>query len=381
MAIRRRGKKSWEVCVELGHDPLTDKRRRAVQNVKGTRRDALLVQTQLSAQRDTGIDLEPSRLTLAAYLDRWLASIRPDIAPATYTRYEGIVRVQIKPHLGAISLTKLRPLHVQEFYARLRRSGRVNGGPLAARTVLHTHRVLSTALNRALQTQLIGRNVCEAVRAPQAQRPELRVFGGDETRALLTAAEAADSVCASVIAMAVHTGMRQGELLGLRWKAVDLERTVITVRTTLQRDRGGGFSFREPKTSRSRRSIPVGGAGVDVLRRVRARQLRERLAAGRAWKDADLVFASATGAPLTVKALQHAFHQLLRANGLPRIRFHDLRHTHASLLLLRGANPKVVSERLGHTTVAFTLDTYSHLLPGLQEDAARDLDAWLRSSS
>jgi integrase len=238
--------------------------------------------------------------------------------------------------------------------------------------------VLSTALNRALQTQLVSRNVCEAVRPPQAGRPELRVFDGDETRTLLAVTSAIDSVYACVVALAVATGMRQGELLGLRWKDVDLDGAAIVVRTTLERGKEGKFQFREPKTSRSRRRIPIGAAGVEVLRRARTRQLRERLAAGPAWRDADLVFTGPAGLPVSVPSLQKAFYRLLRTNGLPKIRFHDLRHTHASLLLLRGANPKVVSERLGHTTVAFTLDTYAHLLPGVQEDAARDLDAWLR---
>jgi len=376
MGVRRRGRNSWEVTVELGRDPLTGRRRRQSQTIRGTRRDAEAVRVHLLHRITTGIDLEPTRLTVAAYLERWLDAVRPNLAPTTRRSYEGLLRHQVIRYIGAIPLSKLRPLHVQQLYACLREEGRADGrGGLGPRTLLHVHRVLSEALGQAVHWQIVARNVCQAVEAPQPRRPEMRALSPKEARRLLEIGEAADNTSGDAVILALHTGLRLGELLALHWEDVDLERGLVSVRRTLENV--SGTTFREPKTAKGRRAVPVGPTVVERLRRLRRRQLEHSLAAGPSWQERGLVFAASDGGLLSGFALRRAFYRLLSQAGLPRVRFHDLRHTHASLLLARGVHPKVVSERLGHATVGITLDTYSHVLPTLQEQAARDLDAWL----
>jgi integrase len=376
MGVRRRGRNSWEITVELGRDPLTGRRRRLSQTIRGTRRDAEAVRVHLLHRIATGVDLEPTRLTVGTYLERWLEAVRPNLAPTTRRGYEGLLRHQVIPYIGDIPVSKLRPLHVQQLYARLREEGRADGkGGLAPRTLLHVHRVLSEALGQAVRWQIMARNVCQAVEAPQPRRPEMRALPPEEVRRLLELAKAADNTYSDAVILALHTGLRLGELLALQWEDVDLERGTVSVRRTLENV--SGIAFREPKTAKGRRVVPVGPTVVERLRRRRRQQLEECLAAGPSWQDRGLVFTSSDGGILSGFALRRAFYRLLSKAGLPRVRFHDLRHTHASLLLTRGVHPKVVSERLGHATVGITLDTYSHVLPTLQEEAARDLDAWL----
>jgi integrase len=376
MGVRRRGRNSWEITVELGHDPVNGRRRRLTQTVKGTRRDAEVIRAHLLHRITTGIDLEPTRLTVAAYLERWLEAVRPNLAPTTRRGYEGLLRHQVIPYIGGIPISKLRPLHVQQLYARLREEGRADGrGGLNPRTLLHVHRVLSEALQQAVRWQIVARNVCQAVEAPQPRRAEIRALSPEEARRLLEVAGAADDTSGDAVILALHTGLRLGELLALHWEDVDLERGTVSVRRTLENVSGN--TFREPKTARGRRVVPVGPTVVERLRRRRRLQQEKCLTAGSSWQDQRLVFTSADGGILSGFALRRAFYRLLSQARLPRVRFHDLRHTHASLLLARGVHPKVVSERLGHATIGITLDTYSHVMPTVQEQAARDLDAWL----
>ena len=376
MAVRRRGS-GWLVTIELGRDPATGKRRRAHLTTT-TRREAEREFAKRRHDVDTGLEIEPTRLTLSQYIERWLSTARVNLAPTTHHRYEGLIHHQVIPYIGHVSLAKLRPIHVQQLYAQLRADGRVDGnGGLAAKTILQVHHVLSRALGQAVRWQLLPRNVCQAVQAPQTQRKELRTLDLEGAQRLAAEAEAEDNVCGDAVVVALHSGLRMGELLALRWDDVDLEQGRLVVQRALQFLRGSGFSFRQPKTAGSRRTVPLGTTALDALRRARVRQLQERLIVGPAYKDQGLVFATALGTPIFHSNLRRAFQRLLISADIGRLRFHDLRHTHASLLLARGVHPKIVSERLGHASISITLDTYSHVLPGLQEDAVRDLDAWL----
>lgn len=376
MAIRRRGR-SWLVTVEMGRDPLTGQRRR-VNLTASTRREAKREEARLRHEVATGIDIEPSKITLAEYLNRWLESMRPSLGPRTFARYVALMRRQVIPRIGSVTLTKLRPLHVQQLYAKLRENGRIDGrGGLADKSLLQTHRIFSEALKHAVGLQLVHQNVCQMVKAPQVRRKEVRTLSPDETRVLVDAATAADSVYGDAIILAIHTGMRMGELLGLKWEDVDLDQERLIVKRSLQHLDKNRVVFQQPKTPKSRRSMPLGPTALDSLKRLRRRQLEERLSVGPGYKEQDLVLASAVGTSISPANVRRAFERILKSAGVERVRFHDLRHTHASLLLARGIHPKVVSERLGHASIAITLDTYSHVLPVLQEEAACDLDAWL----
>jgi integrase len=215
------------------------------------------------------------------------------------------------------------------------------------------------------------------VEAPKAGRTEIKAIGVEEARCLLDAALTEGSAYGDCVVLALHTGLRLGELLGLRWEDVDLERGLLTVRRTLQHLPGREQEFREPKTARSGRTIPLGSAAVSVLERLRRRQREERLASGPAYQNRGMVLSTVLGTPLDDRNVRRAFYRIARNAGVEPMRFHDLRHTHATLLLARGVHPKVVSERLGHATIGITLDTYSHVLPNLQEEAIKDFDAWL----
>ena len=236
--------------------------------------------------------------------------------------------------------------------------------------------MLHAALHHAVKWRLLAVNAADAVDRPRAERREPVALGPDEVTRVIVAADR--TRYATLVILAVMTGMRRGELLGLRWRDVDLRGGTLSVCQTGQWLTRQGVVFRPPKTAKSRRSIALSDDTRRALQAHRQQQLEERLALGPAYSDRDLVFATAAGAPVDPSNLSRAWATIVRAAGLQRIRFHDLRHAHATLLLREGVHPKVVSERLGHASMAITLDTYSHVLPGLQQDAAARLDALLR---
>jgi integrase len=335
---------------------------------------------QLLHQRDGGIDAPPGKLAVGEYLQRWLEDYaKGNTAPRTYERYEQIVRQHLIPALGAIPLARLRPQHIQACYSEARQAGRIDGkdGGLSAQTVLHHHRVLREALHHAVRWQLLARNPADAVEAPRPPRHEMRVLTPDGVQRLLAACE--DSELYAIVFVAVATGLREGEILALRWSDVDLHGSSAHVTRTLQYVSGRGLLFREPKTSRSRRRVSLSRETVAVLSEHRRRQLERRLALGPGYEDQNLVFVGSAGKPIPPYSVSQRFATLVKAAGIGPLRFHDLRHTSATLMLSAGVHPKIVSERLGHSGVAITLDTYSHVLPGLQEEAANLLDAFLRS--
>ena len=212
---------------------------------------------------------------------------------------------------------------------------------------------------------------------PQAHKADIKPLTAEEAHRLIDVAEAEDTTYADVILMAIHTGLRMGELLAVSWDDVDTERGKLTVRLSLQQLPGQKATLRKPKSAGSQRTIPLGPTATRLLSQARRRQLRQRLAAGPAYEEGGLVFSTALGTPLGANNVRRILQGMLARAGVREIRFHDLRHTHATLLLMRGVHPKIVAERLGHANIAITLDTYSHVLPNLQEEAVRDLDAWL----
>lgn len=373
--IRKRGRNSWTVVVDMGRDPTTGKRKQLWRSVRGTRRDAEGLLVQLLHLRDGGIDIFPGKVTVADYLQRWLEDYaRPKTAPKTYEGYAQIIRCHLVPALGAIPLAKLRPQHVQAYYSRMLHRGRADGkeGGLSAQTILHHHRLLKEAFHQAVRWQLIAHSPIDVVEPPRPVRKEMQVLTPDGVQRLLSACK--DPDLHAVVFVAVSTGLREGELLGLRWSDLDLSAGSLHVMRVLQYISGQGLTLREPKTSRSRRRVALSPETVSVLTEHRRRQLERRLALGSAYDDQGLVFAGPTGKPIPPYSVSQRFATLVKTAGLAPLRFHDLRHTSATLMLSAGVHPKVVSERLGHSGVSITLDTYSHVLPGIQEQAASLLD-------
>ncbi|MDP6494857.1 MAG: site-specific integrase, partial [Dehalococcoidia bacterium] len=284
----------------------------------------------------------------------------------TFRRYEEYVRLHVVPHIGRVRLSRLTPQHIQELYSRKLDEG------LSPTTVHHLYAVLHRALHQALKLGLVARNVTEAVEPPRPVRSEHLALTPGQARELLAAARS--DRLEGLYVLALTSGMRQGELLALRWPDVDLDGGKARVRSTLLRDGTLG----EPKTSKGRRQITLLAVTIEALRRHRLRQYGDRLSVGPAWTDRDLVFTNAVGNFLDANNLRHrAFPALLKRAGVPRIRFHDLRHSTASLLMSIDVHPKVVQELLGHSQIAITMDTYSHLMPNLQREAMEGLDRLL----
>jgi len=289
--------------------------------------------------------------------------------------YQSEVRTHIATNLGAIPLTQLRPQHLQTYYANALSQGRVDGkGGLSARTVLYHHRILSEALSHAVKMGILVRNVAEAVDPPRPEHKTMTTMAAEDIpKFLLTSRSTPYHV---LFCTGLFTGMRLGELLALRWCDVDLDLASLSVVQALYKRRGVCRMI-EPKSPHSRRSIALSPVPALLLRQHKAQQEAERILLGISLNDADLVFAHPNGSPLDPGTVAHTFTKVLTRAGLPHIRFHDLRHTHATLMLKAGVHPKIVQERLGHGSIAVTLDTYSHVVSGLQEVAAQRFEGTL----
>jgi integrase len=316
--------------------------------------------TKAMAQRDSALAFETGKLTVAEYMNKWLTdSARNRLRPKTYEDYSGLTLRHIVPALGHIKLKNLTPLHVQQFYGAKLESG------LSKRTVEYLHAVLHSALKQAVRWELVHRNVTEAVDPPRPERKERPTFNLDQARLFLEAAQ--DDGWGALYMLVIQTGMRRGELFGLRWDDVDLDNGWLHVRQALAHD---GKSFSLPKTAKGRRRIRLTAEAVEALRKHRIAQHQERLQLGSDWRDHGLVFCSSVGTPMNPdNFIKRQYKPLLRRAELPYIRFHDLRHTFASLMMPHVKNPQIVQQMLGHSRISTTLDVYSHLSPDMQEEA------------
>jgi integrase len=373
-SIIKRGKSSYIVVLNLGNDPTTGKRKQQWVSVKGTKKEAEKRLSELLHQLDTGTFMRPGKTTLAEYLERWLADYaKPNLAPRTAEGYETIIRQHLIPELGNYPLTHLKPEHLQKYYTEMLNSGRCNtSGGLSAQTVRHHHTALHKALQTAVEWGLLGRNVADAVRPPRAQRSEMRTWDEDDISRFLQATK--DTPYYALFYLALFTGMRRSELLALRWQDLDLLLCQVSVNRSLHHLRDGSYVFTEPKSARSRRTIALSPSSVQVLQDHYEKRKLEQTMLGIPLKDDDLVFSTPDGKPLRPNTVTRAWTMLAARAGVKVIRLHDARHTHASLMLKQGIHPKIVQERLGHSTIAVTLDTYSHVAPGLQEAAAKRFD-------
>jgi len=327
------------------------------------------------AQRNQslGLPMLNDRMPLAEFLQEWLAEkVKPSVRPYTYMAYEVNVRVHIVPALGRVPLTQLNPQQVQRFVNQKLEDG------LAPKTVKYIRQTLHAALAHAERWGLVHRNVASLVEIPRHEQREMSAFTTAEARRFLQAIEG--DRLEALFRVALALGLRQGEALGLRWSDVDFEVGTLRVRHGLQRH-GHEYHLMPPKTARSRRVIPLPPSIAAALLAHRGRQKKERLHAGPSWDEQwDLVFCRPNGKPLDHTRVNSHFGQLLQDAGLPRIRFHDLRHSCATLLLVQGVPPRVVMEILGHSDIAMTMNTYTHVLPELQQQAAQRIEEFLTSA-
>jgi integrase len=373
--MRRRGA-GWEYYYrEL--DPGTGRWRQRSKGGFATRAEATAGLRSVLHSMDRGAYVSPTRLTVRAYLEeRWLPAITMTVRPSTHASYARNIRLHVAPQLGAVPLQKLEPMMLNDFYLHLLTNGRADGkGGLSVRSVRYVHFVLHRALRDAMRWQLLTRNVTEAADPPKESarlRPEIRTWSPESLRAFLDGTRGDRRNVAWLLL--ASTGMRRGEVLGLRWADVDLRAAQLAIRQTLL-TADMVTLFGEPKSRRSRRVVALVTTTIEALQRHRRNQLEEKLALGPAYQDGDLVFARRDGRAYEPDEFSREFDRKSKRLDLPRIRLHDLRHTWATLALQAGIHPKVVSERLGHGTIAVTLDIYSHVTPSLQREAADQVAA------
>ena len=361
--IRKRGE-SWEITVYRGKGP-DGNYSRHFETVHGRKADAQKRLNELLVSFEKGIYMPPGRLTVAEHLRNWLDGYgRTNCSHRTVDGYQSIIETHLVPALGHIQLKHLHPQAIQGYYGKACQR-------LSARTVHHHHRVLSQSLKFAVRQGYLGQNPADLVDPPSPRKTVMRTLTPGEVEVLLENAQT--SYYYPVIYTAISTGLRQAELLGLRWRDIDLDMASLSVSQVLYK-RGGICQFLEPKTSHSRRRVAMTPKLALFLREYKEQREWFYLELGRQLTLDELLFTTVEGKPIDPCVLSHAFTRMARAVGMEGVRFHDLRHTFASLMLLRGAKPKVISEALGHASVAFTMDTYSHIIEGMQEDAMALLD-------
>lgn len=320
---------------------------------------------EMRSQIKNGLSYTAARITLAQFLQEWLEAYQNSIRPKTFQQYKQIVDQYLAPELGRTKLKDLRPDHIQTFYGLLRERGK------SERTLLLIHAILHRALNQAMRWGLISHNPAQVVIRPKLKRREMTVLTAAQARDLLI--QAKGSRLDTLLWIALTTGLREGEILGLKWSDLNWSYRKLMVQRQLQRQKGRGLVFAEPKSATGRRAITLSSDIISKLRGHRVVQAYERLFAGSRWRENDLIFPSLIGTPLDPRNLFRQYKELLEQAGLPNIRFHDLRHTAATLMLQQHTHPKVVQERLGHSDISLTLNTYSHVLPDIQDEAAEKL--------
>ncbi len=375
--ITRRGRSSWRLKFDTGTDALTGKRQTRYVTVRGKRRDAEQELARLLNEAHNGTLIEPSKVTVAESLRAWL-DVAQGLSPKTAERYRQLAEQQIIPYLGPVVLQKLRPAHVQDWHGKIAREGGKEGRPLSARTVGHAHRVLHKALQRAVANETLPRNVASLIAPPKVEAQEIEILSAEEMVDVL--AKLDGHALYHIATLALATGMRRGELLALRWEDLDLEGATVTIKRSLEETRAG-LRFKAPKTEHGRRTISLPPSSVDALRAHRRHQLELRIALGQGRPESSaLVFSTVEGGPLSPDNISRDWRRVTAARKLPRVRFHALRHTHASALIASGLDVLTISRRLGHASPVVTLAIYGHLFGDTDREAASAIEVALRTT-
>jgi integrase len=367
-SVYRRKDGRWVAAI-----PLEDGKKKFIYCKKQSEAlKALQLATQAKMQ---GALIATGDQILSVFLTSWLQdTAQHAVREKTYISYRQLIELHVLPLLGKVKLQKLGPQHLQRLYNTKHEEG------YSPQTIQHIHRLLHRALKDAVRWNLVPRNVCDLVDTPRVPKKEMQTLTPEQAQQFLDAARG--DPLEALYVLALNTGMREGELLALQWKDIDFKRGKLQVKRKIMRLPKKGFVISEPKTARSKRSIPLAPLTLEALKQHRLRQYEQRQEAGPLWDEQDLVFCNSMGRPIEVgNMLRRSFRPLLAKAGLPQIRFHDLRHSCATLLLTMEVHPKVVQERLGHSQISVTLDMYSHVLPTIQEDATRRLETLLAQRS
>jgi integrase len=374
--IRQRAPGSYTITIYLGKDPTTKKKKWHTATIRGTKREAQIECAKLITAITGGGFSEPNKVTVAEFLERWLTHMTTQVDVRTHVGYAEKARKNITPLLGHVVLTKLRPDQIEAAYTKALTSGRRDGnGGLSPGTVHHMHRILKQAFKQAVKWKLLAVNPCDAVDPPKVEKKEMKTYDMPQTVGALNEMRTTRFLVAYLLA--AMCGLRRGEITALRWKAVDLDAGMIRVVQT-SRQIGTEVSYKPVKNTKGR-PVALSPIMVAELRAHRIRQTEEMLQLGLKRAGDSFVFAQPDGSPIKPGSLTNEWKRLVAKHKLPKIRFHDLRHTHATAMLASGIHPKIAQERLGHSTIAITMDLYSHVMPNMQADAVALDDALLKA--
>jgi integrase len=370
--IRERSPGRWAIVVDV-HDA-GGTRKRKWHSFQGNKRQAQAECTRLLSELQQGAYVEPTKVTLAEYFEKWLGHVKPNLSPSSHERYSDIARKNLAPLLGGRLLTKLQPIQISEAYATALANGRRDGkGGLSPRTVHHMHRILSEALGQAVRWGMLQKNPCALLEKKDRPKVEKKPVATIDAAANAHTIDEARQLRLYVpILLASLCGVRRGEICALRWKSIDFDRGQLAVVASIEQTKAG---CRDKETKGSKcRTLAMPALLVDELRAWRIRQAQELLRLGVRPDGETLVVTQIDGSGLQPRSLTHGVSEFMKARGL-KVRLHGLRHSHASHMLAANVHPKIVQERLGHSSIAITMDIYSHVMPNMQADAAAKIDA------
>lgn len=395
-SLEKRGKNSWRLVVSCGMGP-DRKQIKKTKKVTVTtaceqktcrgcvkinrchaRKEAEKLLAEFVVEIEKGLYIEPSKLTFKDFVEKWIQDYaESNLDPKTLHRYKEILDSRILPAMGHLRLDQIKPMHLVEFYKNLQEDGiRRDGKPggLSPKTILQHHRIISSILNDAVQWQIIKENPAARVKPPRVRKKKTECYDKEQTMALLAALDGEPLKYKAMVMLAIATGLRRGELLGMEWQDVDFENNTIDIHKASQYIPGKGVFVKSPKTEESNRLITVPASVMVLLKEYKKQQAEKKLKAGSLWKGSDRLFTTWDGRPMHPDTITKWFPKFLERHNLPHIRFHDLRHLNATLLIAEGVPLKNVSKRLGHSNISTTADLYAHALRSVDQEAADKLD-------
>ena len=358
--VEKRSKGHYILVIENGRDN-DGKRKRIKESFKGGSREAENELARRIAELESGTYVKHSKLTFGEFLKLWLKEYAADnVTHRTYAFYEQMFEIHTIPRLGSIQLEKLKPLHLQQYYTTLKKEGRLDGKPggLASSTVAKHHAIIHKALKTAFKWEMVTQNVSDKVDVPKKKKAKVSFYTSEQANIMLDLAKATKRY--KELLVAVYTGMRRGEIYGLRWQDIDWDNNVISVHQSIQYTPLQGIFFKEPKTESGKRDIKVADIVMSALKQHRVEQTKKKLLLGNSYLDLDLIFCQDDGHPTHPDTISSWFRKFLTDNKLPLIRFHDLRHTHITMLLERGASNLAVADRAGHADPSTPARIYGH---------------------
>lgn len=362
----KKGEVTYQITVETDRDPITGERNRTYKTIKGTKKQADATMRQMISEAENGGIVSSSSLTLKSWLETWLQSYMPNIAQTTRAGYEEKITEYIAPKLGHIPISSLTPIAIQTFFNDLSSKG------LSAKTVRNTFNILNPALKKAVALRMIQFNPCTGVELPKLVKPKTNIYNSTQITEMLKLSKDTDMHLIAVLCFSL--GLRRGELCGLTWNNIDIENRKIDICQNRVSDKKGSVITKAPKSEAGKRQLSIGNDVAEILKKAKTEYEQDKLSLGKKFQDLGYVIRQKDGTPFQPDSLTQKWNRFLKKHNLPHIRFHDSRHSNATALIQAGISPKVVQQRLGHADISITLNTYTHVLPSMDIEAANAID-------